>query len=683
MSPDFSPELQRELLDDFFTECDEHLAHIREALVLLEPSIGKAQADGTVLEDLFRNFHSFKGISAIVGLRAAEELAHVTEDYLRELTRGSVTLSAHGVELLMQATQRLEQIAAAFRAERPLPSAETLQTLMSELLHASGRTKNQNDASAASAASTTSTASPAGPAIENAQARGLLLWKFTFVPSKPLDEKGVNINSVRARLSDKGEILQATPRVRGEGAVAFEFLVGMKETPADIAFWESDGITAELLEQRGPSALAAKELAPASKELPFPQEHNPFIAPSHVVRVDLPRLDELMRIVGEMVIKRSRFEEELSRISRKGETVDVGALREVNTGLNRSLRELREGIMRVRMVPVAEIFARMPFVVRDLARENHKKARLKMDGQQTEIDKYLIEQLKDPLLHLVRNSFSHGVETPEERRQAGKPEEAVISLSAATSGDSVIITVADDGRGINQAKVLTRAREVGLPIPEVLDKTDRASLLAILCAPGFSTRTDADLASGRGVGMAVVLNTVRALGGTLALETEEHKGSRFIIRVPLTMAIADTLIVSASDQTCAVPQTFVSEVMPVTEEEIRKVNGVEVIPYRDGVLPVIRLASFFRLAGKAQPRMCVLVLSSDRGSSGLVVDRIHGQREVVVRSIRDPLIQAPGVAGATELGDGRPVLILDGTAFTSGAVRPNTEGAEMSSLTRN
>ena len=650
MSPDFSAELQRELLDDFFAESDEHFAQIRESLLLLEPSIGKAQADRTVIEALFRNFHSFKGISAIVGLRVAEELAHATEEYLREVMRGSLILTAKGVELLMQATQRLEQIAGAFRDGQRFPATEPL---VEDLRNASGKAKPEQEEDSAAG-------SPSGT-IEDARARGLVLWKFTFVPSKQLDELGVNLNSVRSRLTKSGEMLRATPHVQGEGKVVFEFIVGMKETPTEIAQWEADGISAELLDRPNISA----QQQPSSL-----QEHNPFIAPSHVVRVDLPRLDDLMRIVGEMVIKRSRFEEEVSRLSRKGEALDLAVLREVNTGLGRSLREMREAIMRVRMVPVAEIFARMPFVVRDLARESRKKARLTMEGQQTEIDKYLIEQMKDSLLHLVRNSFSHGVETPEERLNSGKSEEAVISLSAATSGDSVVITVADDGRGISEKAVLRRAAELEVPVPEVVDN---AALLEILCAPGFSTRTDADLASGRGMGMAVVHNTVRELGGTLALETEEGRGSRFIIRVPLTLAIAETLIVSASNQTCAVPQSYITEVMPVTEEEIRKVNGVEVIPYREGVLPIIRLSSFFRLGRGAQTRMCVLVLNSDRGSSGLVVDRIHGQREIVVRTIRDPLIQAPGVAGATELGDGRPVLILDGAAFTSGAVRPNVE----------
>lgn len=647
MSSDAIPELRQELLDDFFTECDDHLAHIRQALVLLEPSVGKAQPDQRVLEDLFRNFHSFKGISAIVGLRLAEELAHATEDYLRELTRGTVTLTAHGLDLLMLATQRLEQVANAFRLRQPFPATENLVV---EMRGASGKSAAEpRPASSSAPAQETSGA-------EDARARGLVLWKFTFVPTKALDDRGVNINSVRARLTELGEILNATPRVKGEGSIAFEFTVAMKETPADVATWEADGITAEMVEQ------------PSPKDEPALQEHNPFVAPSHVVRVDLPKLDDLMRIVGEMVIKRSRFEDELSRLSRKGEKLDLNALREVNVGFGRSLRELRQGIMRVRMVPVADIFARMPFVVRDLARESSKKARLKMEGQQTEIDKYLIEQLKDPLLHLVRNSFSHGVETPEVRQKSGKPEEAVITLTATASGDSVALTVADDGRGIDEKAVLDRARELGLRVPSFVD---HAALLEILCAPGFSTRAEADMASGRGVGLAVVQNTVRQLGGSLALETVEGQGAKFIIRTPLTLAIAETLIVSVSSQTCAVPQSFVTEVMPLTEAEIRKVNGIEVIQYRDGVLPVIRLSSFFKLAQSQQTRFSALVLNSDRGSAGLVVDRIHGQREIVVRAIRDPLVQTVGVAGATELGDGRPVLILDGEAFTSGAVRPN------------
>jgi two-component system chemotaxis sensor kinase CheA len=284
------------------------------------------------------------------------------------------------------------------------------------------------------------------------------------------------------------------------------------------------------------------------------------------------------------------------------------------------------------------------------------------------VDKHLIERLKDPLLHLVRNALSHGVESKAERTQAGKPPEATIALAASTAGDSVLIRVSDDGRGIDPKAVERRARALGMDVPAQMENSD---LLKILCSPGFSTRTDADRASGRGVGMDVVYNTVRELGGSLTFQSELNRGTQFTLRLPLTLAIAETFIVSAAQQTCAIPQSSVSEIIQVQEDQIRIVNRVEVVPYRSGVLPVVRLSSLFHLSAPAGPSLCVLVISSERGSTGLVVEKVHGQKEVVVRAMRDPLIQVPGIAGATELGDGRPVLILDTSVLTSGPIRPH------------
>jgi two-component system chemotaxis sensor kinase CheA len=659
VNADLSPELQKELLDDFYAEGEEHLKRIREALVLLEDSIGKAQADSAIVEELFRNFHSFKGISAIVGLRAAEELAHASEDYLRELTKGRTTVSSAGLDLLMGAAQKLEQIIVAFRAQAPTPNIAGLLASFKTLTGSAP----EAPAPARESLPTAVTAGPEAQADE-ATARGLVIWRCTFIPTRELDARGVNVNSVRARLSAVGEILRATPQVLGAGQIAFEFLVGMRETPANIAKWDADGISAELVESAASEAPAAAPTAAIEHE----PDANPFIAPSHVVRVDLNRLDELMRITGELVIHRSRFDDQLAQASRSSAGLDPRSLQEVNTAWARSLRELREAIMRVRLVPVAEIFARMPFVVRDLARETKKQVRLRLEGQQTELDKYLVERLKDPLLHLVRNAFSHGVESPEERRAAHKPEEAAIFLRASAVGDSVLIQVGDNGRGIDPQAVARKAAAQGIPVP---DNLDHSALLKILCATGFSTRDDADMAAGRGVGMAVVWDTVRELGGSISLETELGRGTQFTLRLPLTLAIAETFIVSAAGQTCAIPQTYVTEILHLASDQIRTVNRVELAPYRSGLLPVTRLTSLFHLPASARAQHCLLVLHSDRGSSGLIVDKVHGQKEVVVRAIRDPLGQTPGIMGATELGDGRPVLILDGAHLTSGVVRPD------------
>jgi len=390
--------------------------------------------------------------------------------------------------------------------------------------------------------------------------------------------------------------------------------------------------------------------------------------------VDLKHLDDLMRITAELVIHRFRLETQLAKVNGQSARADLSGVQEVSGGLARSLKELRNAIMRVRLVPVAEIFARMPFVVRDLATATRKKAKLRLEGQDTAIDKFVIERLKDPLLHLVRNAFSHGVESAEERVAAGKPEEAIIELSARTAGDSVIIQIKDDGRGISHERIVERARNLGLPIPATVD--DQA-ILQIICTPGFSTREDTDRASGRGVGMTVVQGSIRELGGNLTLETQEGRGTQFTIRLPLTLAIAETLIVSAAGQKCAIPQSFVREIVHTNETEVQLANGIEVIPYRDGILPILRLAKIFRLASQPKTRSCVLVVCSERGSVGLLTEEVLGQREVVVSALRDPLIQVAGIAGATELGDGKPVLILDAAMLTAGSVRPpQSEGAQ-------
>jgi two-component system, chemotaxis family, sensor kinase CheA len=667
MSADFSPELRGELLNEFYSEADEHLNAIRDALVALESSVGRAQIDQSVLEKLFRNFHSFKGISAIVGLKPAEALSHAAEDRLRDLSRGAAVLSADVVDLLMTVAHRLEQIVRAHRENEPLPGIDSVLTQVKSVTASRGEKVVERPASRE--------ISPSQVAadVEVARARGAVVWLCTFVPSPELDARGVNVNAVRARLGKIGEILRGIPEVRPGGKIAFDFVVSLRETLSDLDAWEKDGVTFRPLENptidSPASAHAESPVVPTLES-----EHNPFVAPSHVVRVDLVRLDELMRITGELVVHRSRLEQQLSRTTRGEATLDVEELDEVNASFARSLRDLRESIMRVRLVPVAEIFSRMPFVVRDLAHETGKKIRLNLSGQQTEIDKFLVERLKDPLLHLVRNSVSHGIEGTQERLAGGKPADATISLSASTVGDHVLIEVADDGRGVDPQHVARRAASHGLRVPENLDS---AAVLNLLCKPGFSTRDEADRAAGRGVGMAVVNNVVRELGGTLAMQSEPGQGTRFILRLPLTLAIAEAFIVSSGEQTFAVPQSFVQEILQMTADQVHRVNRTELLPYRDSVLPLFRLGSLLRAGDATRLRSLVLVLSSERGSVGLVVDQIHGQREIVVRSIRDPLVKVPGVAGATELGDGKPILILDAAALTEGVVRPHAHGTRL------
>jgi len=653
VNPDFPPEL----LDDFYAECDEHLADLRSHLGRLEAALARSEIDQAALEGLYRNVHSFKGNAAIVGLASAEDLAHAAEDLLRGLTRGETPVTAAALDLLGQTGHKLEQVVTAFRLQQPAPDTAALRAQL--------RPYRALPSVAMALATATPFPSATPPPPQNGGRHDPGSWRAVFSPSAERDARGVNINAVRARLAALGRIVQAMPTIEPDGAMTFEFELTLHgAAPADLAAWAADGIVLaprnELDFAPRPDRPAGNGAAPASM----------FIAPSHIVRVDLGRLDELMRIAGEMVIHRSRLEERIAR-----STGDRTALQEVNLAFARSLRELREAITRVRLVPMGEIFTRLPFVARDLGRETGKNFRLVLEGQETEVDKYLVERLKEPLLHLVRNAISHGLESPEERRAGGKPGEATLLLRALAVGESVVIQIRDDGRGVEVDRVVRRAAELGLAVPAQLDGP---ALLDLLCSSGFSTRTEADHASGRGVGLAVVANTVRELGGSLTLETSPGQWTQFTLRLPLTLSIAATFIVSAGTQTCAVPQGVVEEIIQVATADMHRIDQVEVVPYRSGLLPLVRLRALFGAAPAPGAQATVLVVAAERGSAGLVVDRVHGQREVVVRPMRDPLLRVPGISGATELGDGRPVLILDPTALIGAVVRPRPADSVLS-----
>jgi two-component system chemotaxis sensor kinase CheA len=651
VSSDFSPELKRELLDDFYAECDELLTNIRGALSQLEDAVGQREADPAVVESLFRHVHSLKGISAIVGLRPAEQLAHGMEDLMRGISRDRSVLTEAKVNLLSAATQRLEQIVVSHRLAKTVPE---IGDVLEQLQRAVSKDAGRPLTASLPVKETRALASeePAGASVDKSLPRFLV----SFAPSAALSERGINVNAVRDRLKAIGEIETATPSVKGKGAIVFEFVVAVREVPGDFSPWENDGMNFNRLPE-SPSVQPTPAFETDSSEALS-------IAPSHIVRVDLTRLDDLMRITGEMVILRSRLEERLNKVA--GEHA---GLKEINLAFARSLREMRAAVSKVRTVPIAEIFSRIPFVVRDLSRGSTKKARVALEGRHTEVDKYIVERLKEPLLHLVRNAFAHGIETPEERVAAGKPPEATIQLGAKSSGQSVVIQIRDDGRGIDAATIVTRAKSLGLAVP---DHVDSAAVLKILCAPGFSTREEADLAAGRGVGMAVVANTVRELGGALSLDSTPGTGTEFTLKLPVTLSIADAIIVTVGGETCAVPQSAVDEIIQISASEVRTIKQTEVIPYRGGLLPLVRLRKIFRLPSVPAEILTLLVVRGERGATGLTVDRVLAQREIVLRPLLDPLLQVPGISGATELGDGRPILILDPIAITDGVVRPNS-----------
>ena len=635
-----SGEFLDRFLNEYYAECEEHLAVVRRTLLSLEDSIGQPRPDATVTEELFRSFHSIKGISAMVEHREVELLAHEMESYLRALRDGQVTLATSGIEALIEGTRLLEHALAAHRTSQPQPDTAPVLTLLRALV-----THGVEPADVVSG----------DPALQ-ASAEGAV-WRCVFTPSPALVARGVNVDVVRSRIRATGVILRALPLIGEGGSIAFEFHFTGDPDAATLEAWRSD----DMICTSGGELLAAA--APADVQAERPRDRETVAAgpaAGHYVRVDLARLDDLMRMIGDLVIMRARLVDALDSVEAHVPPGAWRALQETTAGIERQLRELREGVMRVRLVPVGEIFRRMPFVVRDIARDTGRRVRLDMTGQDTQIDKFLVERMMDPALHLVRNAVAHGIEGADERIAAGKPPEGTLLLAASAAGEVATIEIGDDGRGIDAERVIDRARALGLPVPPVVDD---AALLELICSPGFSTREESDRTSGRGFGMDVVSRTVRDLGGTLRLWTEVGKGSRFTIQLPLTLAITDALLARVGSQLFAIPQAAVREVIEVEEAAVRQLEDGEVTPYRGTALPLVRLSSRLVIASAAPARVHVFIIGTGTAAVGLIVDRIVGQREIVVRSTVDPLIRVEGVAGATDLGDGRVVLILDAAAL--------------------
>lgn len=618
---------------DYFAECEEHLAEIRASLLTLEQGMGAGRIQRPVLDDLFRNFHSLKGISAIAELRAGERLAHEMESYLRALRSGEVGLTVSGLDALVAGTAAFEEVVAARRAGQPLPSIdEPLRGL----------------ASAASGGAPIS-ADPAAPPSRTRR------WRVTFTPSPALIARDVKVDVIRERLLRIGRIEHVAPRVLDEGRIAFEFIVGTDDD-ASLAAWRDDGVS---YEAAAAEDLTSIETAAVPPDGGIPRDGDTPATPvANFVRVDLARLDDLMRHVADMVVTRSRMEDALVRAEPSMSPAEWRSLVEHSERLERQLRDLREGVMRVRLVPVGELFRRMPFVVRDLARDSGKRVRVELSGQTTEIDKFLIERMLDPVLHLVRNAVSHAIELPEERIALGKPPDGAIRLSATTVGESVVMEIHDDGRGLDQDRIVSVARLAGFEVPAD-GAIDERLLLEMITTPGLSTRESADRASGRGVGMAVVRDTVQELGGTLEVDTAPGEGTTFRITLPLTLAITDALLVTVGGHMFAVPQASVREVTEAPRDSITAFEGNELMVYRGGSLPMVRLSRVFGIPEGGGFRMHALVLGAGASAVGILVDRIVGQREVVVKTLADPLVKVDAVSGVTELGDGRVVLILD------------------------
>jgi two-component system chemotaxis sensor kinase CheA len=377
---------------------------------------------------------------------------------------------------------------------------------------------------------------------------------------------------------------------------------------------------------------------------------------THTLRVSTEKVDKLINLVGELVINQSMLNEVVQDFS----MADLPRLMEAVEANERASRELQERVMGIRMLPIKHAFGRFPRLVRDMAGVIGKKIDLRMSGEETELDKTIIEAIGDPLTHLIRNSIDHGLESPSERHAVGKPETGVVSLNAFHEGGSIVIEVDDDGRGLNRDRILAKARERGLIADNDVPSDD--AIYNIIFQPGFSTVTKVTDLSGRGVGMDIVRKAVQSMGGSVSLTSTPGKGTQFRIRLPLTMAILEGLSLGVGDETYIVPLTSIVESIQPKSSDVRHLaNRAEVVMVRESVLPILRLYEAFQIAPRVtDPAQGLLVIVENDGrKAGLLADEIIGQSQVVIKSLEANYHKVNGIAGATIMGNGRVGLILD------------------------
>jgi two-component system chemotaxis sensor kinase CheA len=648
-----------QFIEDYYAECDEHLGTMRRALLEIEES-RYAAPDPARVNEIRRSLHTLKGLSAMVGLSSAEQIAHVLEDVLRTAGPSPTRVEPRVIETLFEGARLLEECVAARRSGVSAPSTSAL------IEQASSLTARYSESEGTGRSVALVVADGTG---ERAVPGSSAIYHFEFAPSAETSRRGVGVETVRERLGSIGEILAAAPRVDDSGSIVFEFRVAVRAGEAPNEQWRGDRLTWA----REDTATSPTERgATAGVTLPS------AVQAASVLRVDLARLEDLMRTVGELVVSRSRLGDTLRRGGVEPEGSLWEELQETNTALERQLRALREGVMRIRLIRIGEVFERLRFVIRDIAREAEKEVVVEMSGQDTEVDKAVIDRMLEPLMHIVRNAVSHGLERADVRRERRKDRAGHLALRASASGDRITITVEDDGGGVDERDVLERAVSLGLVSRQ---EAEARGVLDVLCLPGFSTRGEADLSSGRGVGMAVVRSAIRELGGELSMATELGRGTGFRIDLPLTLMIVDALLVEIGGQQMAVPQPVLREIIQVDASEVATLENNAIISYRSRVLPLISLRTLFGFPRVEVSSLYVLVVGHDTQLAGLVVDRICGLREIVVKPITDPLLAVPGVSGATELGDGRISLILDASALVRVANRrAPTRRAETLSL---
>jgi len=653
-------------IKDFFSEAEDILEAASQALLSLEARHGEGgRIDPDVVNGLFRSIHSFKGLAGMFGLKAPSDLSHKMEFLLDELRLGKVGLGPDLLAVLGETTDLLgrlvRQVAGKQKPEDITPALDRIDSILMAKSSAGGDRSLLDLIKIDRGMLQVLTEYEEYRLKETIkERRNLFILKTSF----DLADFETGIKNLNEALKKNGEIVCTLPTA-GEtgGSIGFTILLGTGETREALAGgMNMKGVAIEKV------SYADEQKADEPRA-----EAGALKSVSNTVRVDIYRLDNLMNRVGEMHLTKNI----IGRIARdmrgvQGFTGLSMELQKAHRSLERKLNELQEGILDVRMVPLGQIFTRLSQLVRKFAREAGKEIDLEMQGEETELDKLMIEDLADPLMHLIRNAIDHGIEPPDVRKRLNKPERGTVRLAAFPKGNHVVITVEDDGKGIDAKLIAAKAVEKGLLPPDHgLDpETDAREILDVIFLPGFTTRETVTEISGRGVGMDVVKKNVSKLSGMIDIETELGMGTRFTLTLPITLAIIKALIVKAGGQVFAIPLSSVLEILQTTADRLETVETREVMALREETVPLLRLTKAFDLqADQERTSFYVILVGLAERRLGIVVDGLLDQQEIVIKSIGKRLSDVQGIAGATELGDKRVVLVLDVESLIEGAFR--------------
>lgn len=696
-------------LGAFLDESGDNLEHLNELLLSAEQN----QSDMDTINEIFRVAHTFKGMSATMGFQNMATLTHAMEDVMGLVRSGTLALSHEDVDMLFKCLDTLTNMVDSIRgggSDGDVDSEEMIEQLHNRRDHPEGvaepadgekKAKKANGKANGKAKKKKSDkADEDGESsggddffteqerewIQTAQADGKGVYDIHVTLQESCMLRAARAYMVVTAAGEAGDIIKAVPSVEDLEKEAFErdfrLILSTKESLEELMreikkIGEVGEVTAEEVElaaldsgdQEEEKEEAPKEEAkPAPEPKPQPQadkkpaDNKPAAKSvgSKTVRVDIGRLDKLMNLVGELVIGRARIERLVQESKLK-------EFEEPLSQLGRISGDIQELVTKLRMVPVSMVFDRLPRLVRDISRQLSKDIQLQVEGAETELDRTVIDEIGDPMVHVIRNSLDHGIESPDVRESQGKPRQGTILVAAYQEGNNVIIEVKDDGAGVNPEKVKNKAIERGMVTPEQAANMSENELVQLVMLPGFSTADKVTDLSGRGVGTDAVKSKVESLGGEFMMYSKWHEGTRVVIRLPLTLAIVLALLIRVGDETYAISLENVDETLLVHKKDIKYVHGSPVTTVRGEILPLHDLSQIIgtpgeRLDNEENPVVVVRV-GRDRQRIGFLVDAFIGQQEIVIKPLGKLLMKVKGITGATILGDGNVALILDASSL--------------------